>query len=74
MCTFLHDDINTLMELADEREKKMFAATVKYLRYVTAILWMPSVFAGFIAYADCFYRTIFMPETVFNIPQVKENK
>ncbi|KAL9915283.1 odorant receptor 56a [Glossina fuscipes] len=70
MCTFLHEDINKLMELADEREKKMFADTVKYLRYVTVILWTPSVLAGFIAYADCFYRTIFMPETVFNIPQV----
>uniref|UniRef100_A0A1A9WA44 Odorant receptor n=1 Tax=Glossina brevipalpis TaxID=37001 RepID=A0A1A9WA44_9MUSC len=70
MCTFLHEDINKLMALADEREKKMFAETIKYLRYVTVILWTPSVFAGFIAYADCFYRTIFLPETVFNMPQV----
>lgn len=70
MVTFMHKDLTELFRITDEEEKKMLAHTIKYIRVITIIMWSPSLIAGFIAYADCFYRTAFMPETVFNIPAV----
>ncbi|XP_037821946.1 odorant receptor 56a [Lucilia sericata] len=70
MVKFLHDDITGLLRITDPLEEIMLAKTVKYLRIITVLMWTPSLIAGFIAYIDCFYRTAFMPETVFNIPEV----
>lgn len=70
MVSFLHEDITTLLRITDRLEENMITQTVRYLRIVTVVMWTPSVIAGFIAYIDCFYRTVFLPETVFNIPEV----
>lgn len=70
MVTFLHEDITELLRITDAVEEMMLLKTVKYLRIITILMWTPSLIAGFIAYIDCFYRSVFMPETVFNIPEV----
>ena len=70
MVTFMHKDLTALYRITDAEEEEMLAQTIKYIRVVTIVMWSPSLLAGFIAYVDCFYRTAFMPETVFNIPEV----
>ncbi|TMW44128.1 hypothetical protein DOY81_010793 [Sarcophaga bullata] len=71
MVTFMHKDLTALFRITDAEEEEMLAQTIKYVRVVTIVMWSPSLLAGFIAYVDCFYRTAFMPETVFNIPAVR---
>lgn len=44
-------------------------ATRRYVRTITWLLWVPSVVAGLMAWSDCIYRSIFLPQTVFNATQ-----
>ncbi|XP_034651433.1 odorant receptor 56a-like [Drosophila subobscura] len=67
-------DMQQLMISADGDEWDLLLSTQKYTRKITLILWVPSMVAGLMAWSDCIYRTLFMPETVFNMPAVRAGK
>lgn len=65
-----HADLQQLMLEADDQELDVLRTTQRYVRTITFLLWVPSVVAGFMAWSDCIYRTIFLPQTVFNTAAV----
>ncbi|KRF79355.1 uncharacterized protein Dvir_GJ21406, isoform C [Drosophila virilis] len=65
-----HADLQQLMLEADDQELDLLRTTQRYVRTITFLLWVPSVVAGFMAWSDCIYRTIFLPQTVFNTAAV----
>ncbi|XP_032572302.1 odorant receptor 56a isoform X2 [Drosophila sechellia] len=69
-----HSDIQNLMLEADNREMELLVATQAYTRTITLLIWVPSVFAGLMAYSDCIYRTLFLPKSVFNVPAVRRGE
>jgi len=70
MLRFAHADIQTFKMEADDLELDLLYTTQRYVRTITMLLWVPSVVAGFMAWSDCIYRTIFLPQTVFNAAAV----
>ncbi|XP_068147471.1 odorant receptor 56a [Drosophila tropicalis] len=69
-----HKDIQRLMIDCDEKELQLLEHTQKYVRRITFILWVPSVVAGLMAWSDCLYRTVYLPQTVFNMPAVRRGE
>ncbi|XP_026841515.1 odorant receptor 56a [Drosophila persimilis] len=67
----VHEDMQKLMKEADDQELDLVFSTQKYTRTITLILWVSSIGAGLMALSDCIYRTLFMPQTVFNLPAVR---
>ncbi|KAL7738485.1 hypothetical protein ACLKA6_006793 [Drosophila palustris] len=70
MLRFAHADLVAIRMEADDLELSLLDATQRYVRTITMLLWVPSVVAGFMAWLDCIYRTIFLPQTVFNAAAV----
>ncbi|KAH8418337.1 hypothetical protein KR222_000101 [Zaprionus bogoriensis] len=66
MLRVAHADLLELLLEADAVELELVQATRRYVRTITWLLWLPSVVAGLMAWLDCIYRTIFLPQTVFN--------
>ncbi|EDV36853.1 uncharacterized protein Dana_GF13164 [Drosophila ananassae] len=69
-----HLDIRNIMIEADDQEMGMLFQTQVYTRTITLMLWVPSVVAGLIAWGDCIYRTIFLPQSVFNTAAVRRGE
>ncbi|XP_034108686.1 odorant receptor 56a [Drosophila nasuta] len=65
-----HADLQAFKLQADDQELELLDSTQRYLRTITMMLWVPSVVAGLMAWSDCIYRTIFLPQTVFNAAAV----
>ncbi|XP_030387798.1 odorant receptor 56a [Scaptodrosophila lebanonensis] len=65
-----HDDLQRFLVEADEQELTMLHSTQSYISTITLMLLVPSVAAGLLAWLDCIFRTIFYPESVFNVPAV----
>ncbi|XP_017836731.1 odorant receptor 56a [Drosophila busckii] len=69
-----HADLQRLMLQADAQELELLLSTQRYVRSITLLLWVPSVVAGLLAWLDCIYRTIFLPQTVFNSAAVRRGE
>ncbi|KAH8279241.1 hypothetical protein KR026_004576 [Drosophila bipectinata] len=69
-----HLDIRNIMIEADNREMDLLFQTQVYTRTITLMLWVPSVVAGLMAWGDCIYRTIFVPQSVFNTAAVRRGE
>ncbi|XP_016976774.1 odorant receptor 56a [Drosophila rhopaloa] len=67
-------DLQNLLSEADDREMELVVETQVYTRNITLALWVPSIFAGSMAYLDCIYRTFFLPKSVFNVPAVRRGE
>ncbi|EDV98273.1 odorant receptor 56a [Drosophila grimshawi] len=67
-------DLQQLRLEADEEELDLMHSTQMYVRTITLLLWVPSVVAGLMAWLDCIYRTIFLPQSVFNMVAVQHGE